>query len=102
MLVMAPLAVPVPMKDYGVFAATRIAADAEGLADSEGASPKPRVCAAALDRLRWHGVQDRRKSPTTRSSAVERFSIADITKAPQAVPGTPGSAAEGRASTRRS
>ena len=66
MLAMAPLAVPVLMKDYGVFAATRIAADAEGLADSEGARRAPRL-AAALDRLRWHGVQHRRKSRTTRS-----------------------------------
>ena len=58
MLVMAPLAVPVLMKDYGVFAAARTLPMPRGWVIPRALATGPRL-AAALDRLRWHGVPHR-------------------------------------------
>ncbi len=81
MLAMAPVAVPVMMKDYGIFAATRSLPMPKGwLISKNTAEAKP--LAAALDRLRWHGVRIDEVAADTQV-AVERFSIGAITKAPK-------------------
>ena len=56
MLAMAPMAVPVTMKDYGIFAATRSLAMPKGWLIPKTLVDSPRL-AAALDRLRWHGIK---------------------------------------------
>ena len=79
MLAMAPLAVPVLMKDYGVFAATRSLPMPKGwLLPAALASRYP----VALDRLRSHGVRVQELAADAQV-AVERFSITDITRAPK-------------------
>ena len=83
MLAMAPLAVPVPMKDYVHLRRHAIAADAERLGHPEERSSRAPRLAAALDRLRWHGIKIQEVTRATQQLAVERFSIAEITKAPR-------------------
>ena len=79
---MAPMAVPVPMKEYGTFAATRSLRDAEGLADPEDARRQP--APGARRSIACAGTASRsRKSPSDAQLAVERFSIAELTKAPR-------------------
>jgi hypothetical protein len=58
MLLMANLAVPVRMKDYGVFVPTRTVTMPAGwlIAAEEAGSARMR---AVLDRLQWHGVRVR-------------------------------------------
>ncbi len=80
MLAMAPLAVPVMMKDYGVFAATRSLALPRGWVIPRG-SANGRL-SAAIDRLRWHGVRVDELAEDVQL-AVERFSIATYTRAPK-------------------
>ncbi|MEY4634339.1 MAG: hypothetical protein RJA55_137 [Acidobacteriota bacterium] len=75
MLAMTDLAVPVLMKDYGVFAATRSAAMPKGWLIPSG----PRV-AAAIERLRWHGIRVQPVT-TTGQVSVARFTIAGYTRA---------------------
>ncbi|MDP2052449.1 MAG: hypothetical protein Q8L75_02350, partial [Acidobacteriota bacterium] len=75
MLAMTDLAVPVSMKDYGVFAATRFAAMPKGWLIPSS----PRL-AAAVERLRWHGIQ-LQEVTTPGQVSVERFTIADYTRA---------------------
>ena len=72
---MTDMAVPVAMKDYGEFTATNWLAMPKGWVIP--ASPR---LAAALDRLRWHGVQLREVAEAAQVP-VERFSIADYTRA---------------------
>jgi hypothetical protein len=85
MLAMAPLAAPVMMKDYGVFAATRSVMMPKGWLIPKNTADSGRL-AAALDRLRWHGIKiDELAADAV--VAVERFSIADITKAPKSFQG---------------
>jgi hypothetical protein len=80
MLAMTEKAVPVRMKDYGIFAPTRTLAMPRGWL-IPAASANGRL-AAALDRLRWHGIRVQEvTAPAT--VAVERFSIADYTRAPK-------------------
>jgi Zinc carboxypeptidase len=81
MLAMAPVAVPVMMKDYGVFAATRSLPLPRGWLIPKNTAEGTRL-AAALDRLRWHGVEIREVAADAQV-AVERFSIAEMTKAPK-------------------
>lgn len=81
MLVMAPVAVPVLMKDYGVFAATRSLPVPKGWVIPSALATAPRL-AAALDRLRWHGVRVQEVAADTQVP-VERFTVAGMTKAPK-------------------
>lgn len=80
MRAMAPVAVPVMMKEYGTFAATRSLALPKGWVIPRGSANGP--LAAAIDRLRWHGVQIDELAADVQLG-VERFSIADLTKAPK-------------------
>ena len=75
MLAMTDLAVPVSMKDYGVFAATRSVAMPRGWLIPSS----PRL-AAAVERLRWHGIR-LQEVTTPGQVSVERFTIADYTRA---------------------
>jgi hypothetical protein len=79
MLVMADQAAPVRMKDYGVFAATRAVAMPRGWLIPRALAGSPRL-SAALDRLRMHGIRIEEVAAETQI-AVERFSIADYTRA---------------------
>jgi hypothetical protein len=79
MLAMADRAVPVAMKDYGVFAATRTAPLPKGWLIPKALAAAPRL-AAALDRLRWHGIRIEEVAADAQLP-VERFSIADYTRA---------------------
>ena len=79
MLVMADRAAPVPMKDYGVFAATRAVAMPRGWLIPRAIAGLPRL-SAALGRLRTHGIRIEEVTNETQV-AVERFSIADYTRA---------------------
>lgn len=75
MLAMTDMAVPVAMKDYGVFAATRSAAMPKGWL----IPANPRL-AAAIDRLRWHGLKVEEITAPAQVS-VQRFTIAEYTRA---------------------
>lgn len=81
MLAMTDMAVPVKMKDYGVFEATRTVQMPRGWL-----MPRPHVessaYAAAIERLRMHGVQVQRVTADA-EIAVERFVIATYTRAPK-------------------
>jgi hypothetical protein len=81
MLVMAPVAVPVLMKDYGVFAATRSLPMPRGWLIPRNTADSTRL-AAAIERLRWHGLRIQELAADTQV-AVERFSIGGMTKAPK-------------------
>jgi hypothetical protein len=81
MLAMAPLSAPVMMSDYGVFAATRSVMMPKGWLIPKNTADNGRL-AAALDRLRWHGIKIEELTADA-VVAVERFSIANITKAPK-------------------
>lgn len=81
MLVMAPVAVAVPMKDYGMFVATRTLALPKGWIIPKPLVESPRL-AAALDRLRWHGIKIQKVTGESRVP-VERFTIAEMTQAPR-------------------
>jgi hypothetical protein len=80
MLAMVPLAVPVMMKDYGVFAATRSLPLPKGWVIPRAANGAR--LSAAIDRLRWHGVRVEEISDEVQVP-VERFSIGELTKAPK-------------------
>jgi hypothetical protein len=78
MLKMLATAVPVSMKDYGVFEITR------GVAMPRGwIVPRPHVesgrYAAAIQRIRWHGLEVQRVATETRVD-VERFVVQSFTK----------------------
>ncbi|MDO8679323.1 MAG: M14 family metallopeptidase [Acidobacteriota bacterium] len=75
MSVMTDMSVVVPMKEYGTFTATRSLPMPKGWV----IPANPRL-AAALDRLRWHGVQMQEVADAAQVP-VERFSIADYTRA---------------------
>ena len=81
MLVMTDKAVPVKMKDYGVFEATRTIQMPRGWL-----IPKAHVDSSAyttaIERLRLHGVQVQRVMADT-EIAVERFVIDAYTRAPK-------------------
>ena len=75
MLAMTDMAVPVSMTDYGVFAATRTLVLPKGWL-----IPANQRLAAALERLRWHGVRVEEITMPAQVS-VERFTITDYTRA---------------------
>ena len=81
MLAMAPAAVPVAMKEYVTFAATRSQTLPKGWLIPKTLVAAPWM-AAALERLRWHGIKIQEFS-SDQQLAVERFSISEITKAPR-------------------
>ena len=78
MTAMAPLAVPVRMKEYITFAPTRMLAMPKGWVIPKRLADSSRLT-AALDRLRWHGIKMQEIVAETQLS-VERFSIEDLTK----------------------
>ena len=75
MLAMTDMAVPVSMKDYGVFAVTRSAAMPKGWL----IPTNPRLT-AAVERLRLHGLKVEEISTPVQVS-VERFTITAYTRA---------------------
>lgn len=75
---MAPVNVPVPMKEYTTFAVTRSLAMPKGWIIPKNSADSTRL-AAALDRLRWHGIKIQEIAEDVQL-AVERFTIEDITK----------------------
>ncbi len=70
---MTDLAVPVKMKDYGVFEATKMVPMPQGWLIPKPLVDSPRM-SAAIDRLKWHGLVMRTVS-TDGPVTVERFSI---------------------------
>jgi hypothetical protein len=85
MLAMAPMSVPVPMKEYITFAATRTLPMPKGWLIPKALVESPRM-AAALDHLRWHGIKLQEVAADGQVS-VERFTIAELTKAPRVFQG---------------
>jgi hypothetical protein len=83
MLAMAPLAVPVPMKEYTTFTATRSLSMPKGWIVPKNNVPR---LAAAIDRLRWHGVKIQEMTDDAQL-AVERFSITNVTRQQRAFQG---------------
>jgi hypothetical protein len=85
MLVMSDDAVPVRMKDYGIFQPTRVVAMPAGWL-----IPRPHVesgrYAAALDRLRWHGLRLQTVTGDGQLD-VQRFVIQSFTKAERSFQG---------------
>jgi hypothetical protein len=79
MLVMSENAVPVRMKDYGVFEATRTVAMPRGWLIPR-AHVESSAYSAAIDRLRWHGVQILRVTSPNEIS-VQRFLVDTYTRA---------------------
>jgi hypothetical protein len=79
MLAMSDMAVPVAMKDYGVFAATRTRTMPKGWLLPKSFVESP-ARAAAMDRLRWHGLKMRMVAAEAQVP-VERFLIAGFTRA---------------------
>ena len=85
MLVMSAKVTPVRMKDYGTFEALR------GVPMPRGwLIPRPHVesgrYAAAIDRLRWHGIQVQRIASIAQVD-VERFVIQSLNKGERAFQG---------------
>jgi hypothetical protein len=85
MLVMAPVATPVLMKDYGVFAATRSLPMPRGWLIPKNTVDSARLT-GAIDRLRWHGIRIQELAADAQL-AVERFSISAVTRAPKVFQG---------------
>ena len=85
MLAMAQVATPVMMKEFITFAPTRTLSMPKGWIIPKALADSPRL-AAAIDHLRRHGIQF---APTAAEAqlAVERFTIAEITKSPRAFQG---------------
>ena len=78
MNVMTDMAVPVKMKDYGIFAATKTEVMPKGWLIPKAMVDNPKF-KPVLDRLAWHGV----KTETVQAGAtvdVERFRIAEFTR----------------------
>jgi hypothetical protein len=81
MLAMTSMATPVPMKEYGTFAVTRSLAMPRGWLIPQALVGSPRL-AKAITHLRWHGIR-MQEVVADGQVAVERFSIAALTKAPK-------------------
>ena len=79
MSVMTGMAVPVRMKDYGVFAATRSVPLPAGWIIPRADAESGRL-AAAIDRLRWHGIQIEKVTEPSQMQ-VERFVIDTVVRA---------------------
>jgi hypothetical protein len=85
MLNMGTTNTPVPMKEYITFTATRSVPMPKGWVIPKNLAGTPRL-AAALDRLRWHGIRIQ-EFASDQQLAVERFTISEMTKAPRAFQG---------------
>jgi hypothetical protein len=94
MLAMAPLAVPVQMREYLTFAPTRTLSMPTGWVIPKSIADAARM-AAALDRLRRHGVRIQELAGDTQL-AVERFTISDLTRAPRPFQGRQEARLQGR------
>ena len=79
MLVMSEKATPVRMKDYGLFEATRTVPMPRGWLIPSAHVESGRYN-AAIERLRWHGLQVQRVAADC-EVAVERFTVQSLTKA---------------------
>jgi hypothetical protein len=79
MSVMTDMATPVSMKDYGTFEATREVPMPRGWLIPRPHAQSGRY-SAAIDRLRWHGIQIQRASANGQVD-VERFIVQTVTKA---------------------
>ena len=82
---MTDLAVPVKMKDYGVFEATKSVPMPQGWLIPKQLADSPRM-AAAIDRLKWHGLVMRTVS-TDGPVTVERFLISAFNRTERAFQG---------------
>jgi hypothetical protein len=82
---MTDLAVPVKMKDYGVFEATRLVPMPKGWLIPRPLVESPRM-AAAIDRLKWHGLVVRTIS-SDGLVTVERFLINEVVRAERSFQG---------------
>jgi hypothetical protein len=76
---MTELAAPVRMREYGSFVATRTRPLPNGWVIPRGIASSPRLL-AALDRLRWHGI-DMRTVDAPSQMDVDRFVIQSSVKA---------------------
>lgn len=81
MLAMAPTSVPVAMKEYGTFTATRSLSLPRGWVIPKNTVDGTRL-RVALEKLRTHGIEIQELTADAQL-AVERFSIADMTRAPK-------------------
>jgi hypothetical protein len=93
MLAMSPMSVPVLMKDYGVFAATRSLPMPKGWLIPKALADSPRMT-AALDRLRWHGIRTSELAAESRL-LVERFTVSELTRQPRVFQGHQEARAKG-------
>lgn len=85
MLQMTGMAAPVKMKDYGVFAATSTRTLPRGWLIPKAHAENGRM-AAAIDRLKWHGIKVRTVGADSRV-LVERFLIGEVVRAERAFQG---------------
>jgi len=82
---MTELAAPVRMREYGSFVATRTRPLPVGWVIPRGLASSPRM-SAALDRLRWHGIETRTLDASAQMD-VDRFVVQGITRSEQVVQG---------------
>jgi len=78
---MAPVAWPVPMREYVTFNATRMLDLPKGWIIPKNSAESPRL-SGSLERLRLHGIK-MQEVVDDMQLAVDRFSIAEITKQPR-------------------
>jgi hypothetical protein len=82
---MTEMATPVRMREYGTFAATRSRPLPSGWIIPRGLAASPRM-AAALERLRWHGIE-METLDAPRQLDVDRFVVQAIAHADRAFQG---------------
>jgi hypothetical protein len=75
---MSETVIPVPMREYGSFAVVRARPLPAGWVIPRGLAATPRM-AAALDRLRWHGIETEVVETPTQMD-VDRFVIQSMTR----------------------
>jgi hypothetical protein len=75
---MTEMAVPVKMKDYGIFAVTRSQPMPKGWLIPKATAESPRM-AAAMERIKWHGLKTETVDEAVQVP-VERFLISDFVR----------------------